>query len=142
MATIFGDITGLQQRHRLFTVPYFPVRSSPSSALRYGLPSCMRGRGRFGRRREKQRDCNNITAAHVQEAWQEFHAFYHSLIKKLRWWWKTCQTHLASITRVYKYLLSKQWFYNVSRPFLQIKSANRHKRNIFLIESLSMLTWP
>ena len=33
---------------------------------------------------------------------------YHSLIKKLCWWWKTCQTHLASITRVYKYLLSKQ----------------------------------
>ena len=32
--------------------------------------------------------------------------------------------------------------YNVSRPFLQIKSANRHKRNIFLIESLSMLAWP
>ena len=32
--------------------------------------------------------------------------------------------------------------YNVSRPFLQIKSANRHKRNIFLIESLSTLAWP
>ena len=26
---------------RLFTVLYFPVRSSTSSALRYGLPSCM-----------------------------------------------------------------------------------------------------
>ena len=26
---------------RLFTVLYFPVRSSRSSALRYGLPSCM-----------------------------------------------------------------------------------------------------
>ena len=55
---------------------------------------------------------------------------------------KTCQTHLASITSVYKYLLSKQWFYNVSRPFHQIKSANRHKRNIFLIKSLSMLASP
>ena len=32
--------------------------------------------------------------------------------------------------------------YNVSRPFLQIKSANRHKRNIFLIELLSMLASP
>ena len=32
--------------------------------------------------------------------------------------------------------------YNVSRPFLQIKSANRHKRNIFLIESLSVFTSP
>ena len=63
-------------------------------------------------------------------------------IKKLRWRWKTCQTHLASITSVYKYLLSKQWFYNVFRPFLQIKSANRHKRNIFLIKSLSMLASP
>ena len=28
-------------RSRLFTVPYFPVRSSRSGALRYGLPSCM-----------------------------------------------------------------------------------------------------
>ena len=63
-------------------------------------------------------------------------------IKKLRWRWKTCQTHLASITSVYKYLLSKQWFYNVIRPFHQIKSANRHKRNIFLIKSLSMLASP
>ena len=27
--------------HRLFTVPYYPVRSSRSGALRYGLPSCM-----------------------------------------------------------------------------------------------------
>ena len=27
--------------HRLFTVPYHPVRSSRSSALRCGLPSCM-----------------------------------------------------------------------------------------------------
>ena len=30
----------------------------------------------------------------------------------------------------------------VSRPFLQIKSVNRHKRNTLLIESLSMLAWP
>ena len=28
-------------RSRLFTVTYFPVRSSRSRALRYGLPSCM-----------------------------------------------------------------------------------------------------
>ena len=63
-------------------------------------------------------------------------------IKKLRWRWKTCQTHLASITSVYKYLLPKQWFYNVFRPFHQIKSANRHKRNIFLIKSLSILASP
>ena len=63
-------------------------------------------------------------------------------IKKLRWRWKTGQTHLASITSVYKYLLSKQWFYNVFRPFLQIKSPNKHKRNIYLIESPSMLASP
>ena len=30
-----------QQMKRLFTVLYFSVRSSRSSALRYGLPSCM-----------------------------------------------------------------------------------------------------
>ena len=112
---------------RLFTVLYFSVRSSRSRALRYGLPilhecqNYLGGRGGLG-------GSNNITAAHVQEAWQEFHAFYHSLIKKLRWWWKTCQTHLASITRVYRYLLSKQWFYNVSGPFLEIKSANMQKK--------------
>ena len=40
---------------RLFTVLYFSVRSSRSSALRYGLPSCvsLTGRLRFGTRREK-----------------------------------------------------------------------------------------
>ena len=32
--------------------------------------------------------------------------------------------------RVYKYLLSKQWFYNVSGPFLEIKSANMHKKTL------------
>ena len=43
----------------------------------------------------------------------------------------------------YKYLLSKQWFYTVSRPFLQIISANMHRWNIFLlIELLSMLASP
>ena len=92
----------------------------------------LRGRGRFGRKREKWRDCNNIIAARVQEVWQEFHAFYHSLIKKLRWWWKTCQTHLASIRHVYKYLLPKRWFYNVSGPFLEIKSANMNKKTFSL----------
>ena len=30
-----------QLKIRLFTVLYFSVRSSKSSALRYGLPSCM-----------------------------------------------------------------------------------------------------
>ena len=43
---------------------------------------------------------------------------------------------LASILRVYKYLLSKQWFHTVSGPFLQIKSVNIHMWNIFLIENL------
>ena len=40
---------------RLFRVPYFPIRSSRSTALRYGLPSCnyLAGRGVFGRKREK-----------------------------------------------------------------------------------------
>ena len=27
--------------------------------------------------------------------WQEFHALYHSLINKLRWRLKTCQTHFS-----------------------------------------------
>ena len=63
-------------------------------------------------------------------------------IKKLHWWWKTCQTHLASIMRIYKYLLSKQWFYTVSVPCLQIKSANMHRWNMLLIEALSMLASP
>ena len=63
-------------------------------------------------------------------------------IKKLPWWWKTCKTHLASISRVYKYLLSKQWFYTISGPFFQMKSANMHRWNIFLIEALSMLASP
>ena len=91
----------------------------------------------------KRKDCNNITAACVQEAWQEFHAFYNSLIKKLCWWWKTCRTCLASILLIYKYLPSKQWFYTVSGPLLQKKkSANIQKWHIFLIEVLSMLTSP
>ena len=38
--------------------------------------------------------------------------------------------------------ISKQWFYTVSGPFLQIKSANMHRWNIFLIEALSMLASP
>ena len=63
-------------------------------------------------------------------------------IKKLRWWSKPCQTHLASISRVYKYLLSKQWFYTISGPFFLMKSANMHRWNIFLIEALSMLASP
>ena len=41
----------------------------------------------------------SLQLARVQEAWQEFYAFYHSFIKRLRWQWKTCQTHLASIWR-------------------------------------------
>ena len=36
----------------------------------------------------------------------------------------------------------EKWFYTVSRPFLQIKSANMHSWNIFLIEALSMLASP
>ena len=70
---------------------------------------------------------------------QEFHPFYHSLIKKLPWWWKTCQTHLASISGVNKHLLSRQWFYTVTRTFLQIELANMHSWNIFLIKAASML---
>ena len=63
------------------------VSSSRSSALRYGLPSFMSvkttlGTGAVG---EKARKIERLTAARVQEAWQEFHAFYHSLIKKRRW---------------------------------------------------------
>ena len=30
----------------------------------------------------------------------EFHTFYLSLIKELCWWWKTCHTDLASISRL------------------------------------------
>ena len=70
---------------------------------------------------------------------QEFHPFYHSLIKKLPWWWKTCQTHLPSISGVYKHLLSRQSFYTVTRTFLQIELANMHSWNIFLIKVASML---
>ena len=49
---------------------------------------------------------------------------------------------LASISHVYKYFFSKQWFYAVSGPFLQIKWANMYRWNIFLIKVLSMLTSP
>ena len=80
--------------------------------------------------------CNNVTAARIQEVWQEFCAFYHLLSEKLHRRWKTCQTHLASIFHVYKFLLSKPWFYIVSGPFLQIKLANMCRWNIFLIECL------
>ena len=38
--------------------------------------------------------------------------------------------------------LQIQWFYTVSGKFLQIKSANKHKWNIFLIEALSMTASP
>ena len=72
--------------------------------------------------------------------WQEFHAFYHSLIKKLPWWWKTCHTHLASISGVYKHLLLREWFYTVTRTFLQTELANMHSWIIFLIKAASMLT--
>ena len=41
----------------------------------------------------------------MQGMWQEFHAFYHSLINKLHFGWKTCQTHLASISCVCKHLV-------------------------------------
>ena len=48
----------------------------------------------------------------------------------------------TSISRVYKYLLSEQWFYTVSGTFLQTKSANMLGWNIFLIQGLSMLASP
>ena len=64
------------------------------------------------------------------------------LIKKLRWRWKTCQAHLAVISLVYKCLLSEQWFYTISGTFLQVKSENMHRWNIFLIEELSMFASP
>ena len=41
-----------------------------------------------------------------------------------------------------QYLLSKQWIYTVSMPFLQITLANIHRWNIFIIEVLSMLASP
>ena len=50
--------------------------------------------------------------------------------------------NIASISRIFKYLLSKQWFWTVSGISLQIKSENTHRSNIFLIEALSMLTSP
>ena len=89
----------------------------------------LRGWGWFGRKREKQRDCNNITAAHVQVVWQAFHAFYHSL-NKLSWQWKTCQTNLAEF----------RMFTNIS--FCTVSRTNMSRWNIFLIEALSMLTSP
>ena len=55
------------------------------------------------------------------------------------WWGRTCQTHSASISHVYKYLLSKQWFYTVSRTSLQIKLAIMLRWNIIRIKVLSML---
>ena len=42
----------------------------------------------------------------------------------------------TSISRVYKYLFSEQWFYTVSGTFVQIKSANMLGWNIFLIQGL------
>ena len=63
------------QTLRLFIVPYFPVRSSRSSAMLYGGG----GGGNRGR------DCHDITAARVTEAWQKFHIFYHSFINKISW---------------------------------------------------------
>ena len=48
----------------------------------------------------------------------------------------------TSISRVYQYLLSAQWFYTVSGTFLQKKSANMLGWNIFLIQGLSMLASP
>ena len=48
----------------------------------------------------------------------------------------------TSISRVYKYLLSEQWFYTVSGTFLQTKSANMLGWNIFLIQGLSMPASP
>ena len=92
--------------------------------------------------RPNRRACSQAKETGISRLLREFHAFYHSLVKKLRWRWKTCQTHLASISRVYKYLLSKQWFYTISGPLLHIKSVNMHKWNIFLIEALSMLASP
>ena len=41
------------------------------------------GGGGLRLKREKERDCNNITEARVQETWQEFHAYYHSFINPL-----------------------------------------------------------
>ena len=129
-----------QTAPRLFTVLCFTVRSSRSSAR---VSKLLRGRGggrgtvwvhvRCAKNRGTVVRPNNITVALVQEAWQEFHPFNHSLIKKLRWRSKTCQT------RVYNYLLSEQWFYTVSGTLLQIKSANMLGWNIFPIQGLSML---
>ena len=48
----------------------------------------------------------------------------------------------TSISRVYKFFLSEQWFYTVSGTFLQIKSADMLGWNIFLIQGLSMLASP
>ena len=82
---------------------------------------------------------NNVTATRVQEAWQEFHAFYHSLIiKKLRWWWKTYQTHLASITRLQispfeTVILSCFW------AIPRNKISKHAQESIFLIKILKIL---
>ena len=46
---------------------------------------------------------------------------------------------LASISGVHKHLLSRQWFYTVTRTFLQIELANMHGWIIFLIKAASML---
>ena len=80
----------------------------------------------------------SLQLARVQEAWQEFYAFYHSFIKRLRRQWKTCQTHLASISCVYKNLLSKQWFYTVSGTYHRLKRSNLPiKSQAFLTGTLS-----
>ena len=47
--------------------------------------------------------------------------------------------HIASLSCVYKHLLSKRWFYTVSGTFLQIISGNMLSWNIFLIKAASML---
>ena len=90
---------------------------------------------------QKTSSCRRDHPSFEPRSWN-FTPFTISLIKKLRWWWKTFHTHKASISRVYKYLLSKQRFKTVFGPFLQIKPANMHRWNIFPIEALRMLASP
>ena len=115
--------------------------------MRYGLPSCIRvkttegvgGGGWCGLGGSEKNRGTVITSLQLafRRRYKNFTPF-----TKLRWRWKIYQTHLASIPRVYTYLLLKQWFYTVSGPFRQIKSAKMHRWNIFLIEALSTLDSP
>ena len=96
------------RKFRLFTVLYFSVRSSRSSALRFGLlHECRNYSGSRGRLRGSEKNRGNVITYFSSRSGGVTgisHAFYHSLIKKLRWRWKTCQTHLASIN-----VISDEW---------------------------------